>query len=112
MLKMIIRMNDDKITHENKYNLEGIYKAIDNTFFNMGFHRAMNDSDYLVYCDNGNSRDYGLFGRIVNFLKKQTWFMENVSVWLLCDNEDTDNPTQFNQEDLLLHYRKKQAMGI
>lgn len=112
MFKMIIRMNDDKITLEKKYNLEGIYKTIDNTFLNMGFPRIMNNSNYLVYCDNGNARDYGRFGRIVNFFKKQPWFMENVSVWLLCDNEDTDHPDQFNQEDLLLHYRKKQAMGI
>ena len=32
MLKMVIRMNDDKITAENKYRLDGIYNTINHTF--------------------------------------------------------------------------------
>ena len=39
MLKMIIRMNDDKINIEKKYRLDGIYKTIDTTFGQMGFTR-------------------------------------------------------------------------
>ncbi len=38
MLKMIIRMDDNKINNENKYRLDGIYRTIDNIFFKMGFH--------------------------------------------------------------------------
>ena len=32
MLKMMIRMDDDKITTEKKYHLDGIYSTINNTF--------------------------------------------------------------------------------
>ena len=37
--------------------------------------------------------------------------MDNVAVWLLCDSDDSDSPDDFNEEDLLHHYRQKQAMG-
>ena len=39
MLKMVIRMNDDKITAENKYRLDGIYNTINHTFQTVGLPR-------------------------------------------------------------------------
>lgn len=112
MLKMIIRMNDDKINIEKKYRLDGIYQTIDSTFSQMGFPRIEDGSGSLVYRDNGHERDYGRFGKIVNTFKKQAWFMDNVDVWRLCDSDDSDSPEDFNVEDLLNHYRKKQALGV
>ena len=41
MLKMVIRMNDDKITAENKYRLDGIYNTINHTFQTVGLPRRM-----------------------------------------------------------------------
>lgn len=111
MLKMIIRMDDNKINIEKKYRLDGIYNTINNTFDKMGLSRMEDSSGSLVYRDNGNARDYGRFGKIVNTFKKQAWFMDNVSVWMLYDSGDSDNPNDFNEEDLLNHYRQKQAMG-
>lgn len=32
MLKMMIRMNENKITAEKKYQLDGIYATLHNTF--------------------------------------------------------------------------------
>ena len=110
MLKMIIRMDDNKINIEKKYRLDGIYSTIDSTFDKMGLPRMEDTSGSLVYRDNGHARDYGRFGKIVNAFKKQAWFMDNVAVWLLCDSDDSDSPDDFNEEDLLHHYRQKQAM--
>ena len=110
MLKMIIRMDDNKITAEKKYRLEGIYHAINNTFQTIGLPRMEDSSGALVYRDCGRPRDFSLFGKIVNTLKRQSWFMENVSVWRLCDSDDSDNPDDFNEEDLLNHYRKKPVL--
>lgn len=112
MLKMIIRMDDYKINTEKKYRLDGIYKTLDNAFLKMGLPRIEDSSGSLVYRDNGHIADYGRFGKIVNTLKRQPWFMENVVEWLFCDNEDSDSPEVFNEENLLNHYRKKEAMGV
>ena len=112
MLKMMIRMGDDKITTEKKYHLDGIYSTINNTFLTMGLLRIEDGSGAFVYRDCGRTRDFSLFGKIVNTLKKQAWFMDNVAVWRLYDSDDSDSPEDFNEEDLLTHYRKKQAMRV
>ena len=112
MLKMRIRMDDDKIMTEKKYYLDGIYSTINNTFLTMGLLRIEDGSGALVYRDCGRTRDFSLFGKIVNTLKKQAWFMDNVAVWRLYDSDDSDSPEDFNEEDLLTHYRKKQAMRV
>ncbi len=38
--------------------------------------------------------------------------MENFAAWLLCDSDDSGSPDDFNEEDLLDHYRKKQVMEV
>ena len=76
----------------------------------LGLPRMEDGSGALVFRDCGRARDFSLFGRIVNTLKRQTWFMDNVSVWRLCDSDDSDSPDDFNEEDLLTHYQEKTAM--
>lgn len=110
MLKMVIRINENKVIAEKKYRLGGIYSIIDNAFMQMGFLRQVSEKDALVYCDNGNASDYASFGIIVNTLKRQTWFLDNITEWSLYESEDSDNPDDFSVEDLLAHYRKK-ALG-
>lgn len=111
MLKMIIRMDENKINSEKKYHLDGIYRTIDGAFIQMGFSRIEDTPGSLVYRDSGDERDYRRLGKIVNTFKKQTWFMDHVAVWLLCDSDDSDSPDDFNVEDLLNHYRLVQAVG-
>lgn len=107
MLKMIIQMDDKKINTEKKYNPDVIYRTIDNAFSQMQLPRIDEDSEFLIYCDKGDARDYGRFGRIVNALKKQSWFMNNVIVWRLYNSDDSDVCDDFSEEDLLMHYRSK-----
>ena len=105
MLKMIIRMDDDKINIEKKYRLKGIYNTIDSIFIKKGLPRVEDVSGALVYRDNGRAKDDICFGRIVSTLKKREWFMDNVSVWLLCSGDDSGDPADFSEKDLLKHYR-------
>lgn len=111
MLKMLIQMNSDKITHEEKYSILGITQTIDATFAKMGLLKLSDSSGSLIYCDTGDARDFGRFGAIVNALKKQQWFMDNVSEWIFYDSDDSDNPDDFSEENLLEHYRQKQTVG-
>ena len=107
MIKMIIQMDDKKINNEKKYHLEKIYGVINGSFEKLGLNRADSDEDALVYQGTGKPTDYGRFGKIVNTLKKQDWFMDNVMLWNLCSNDESDDPKDFDVEDLLAHYKKK-----
>ena len=112
MMKMVIRMNDDKINIEKRYPLESIYSTIDKLFMKKGLTKLPESNRTLVYCGADRPVDFAYFGVIVNFLKKQPWFMDNVSVWLLCSNDDSEDPNDFDEEDLLKHYREKQMAGV
>lgn len=102
MIKMIIKMNDDKIEVENKYTLERIYSGLDRIFAGYGYDREVINGN-LEYKGNCDPSDFGKFGRIYNGLRKQTWFVDNVDTWLLCNSDDVDDPEDFSVEDLL-HY--------
>ena len=109
MLKMIIRLNEEKILNEKIYRLDGMYKAIHSAFKQMGFPRIYDTNNAIIYCDKGDSKDFAKFGRIINTLKKKDWFLDNALEWLLCDSDDADNPNDFSEEDLLLYYRQKRS---
>lgn len=111
MLKMLITLNHDKIGGERKYNASGMEQAICTLFENAGFHRIVDDTDSVIYEGSNSSRDFGMLGRIVNTLKRQKWFMENVTEWRLYDNDSSDDSYDYNEEDLLNHYRQKSAAG-
>lgn len=36
--------------------------------------------------------------------------MDDVVVWYFYDSDDSDSPKDFNEEDLLTYYRKRQRM--
>lgn len=109
-MRMLIRMNNDKIIEEKKYNLESIFMALKNLFIRIGLQGTFDDIDTLIYQSNGDDKDYGRFGKIVNFLKKQEWFMENVLDWKLYENIDLEGSEELTEEDLVSHYRHKQLV--
>ncbi len=111
MIKMEIRMDDEKILKERKYRLEAVYEAVDKAFGYWNFKGEKTSSGSVIYKDNGSSRDFGRFGSIVNALKKKDWFMGNVATWILYESDDSDSPEDFAAEDLIVHYAGKRAAG-
>ena len=109
MIKMIIKMNDDKIEMSNQYTLDKIYAALDRIFSERGMERV-DSAAGIEYRGCERSTDFASFGKIMLGLKEQTWFMDNASEWLFCSNDDSDDPGVFNEEDLLVHYGRKAAV--
>lgn len=104
MMKMIIRMNDYKIAKDNQYSLQDIYNTLNHMFLTVGLSRIESEANALTYVDNSRAEDFSLFGQIVNVLKKQSWFMDNVSAWLFYEKDDDDTSDTFTEEDLLEYY--------
>lgn len=111
MLMMRIGLDAGKINAEAQYSLTAMRHTIESAFDSMGLQKAADEGDDIVYRGTGSSRDYGRFGKIVNTLKKQPWFMDNISVWRMYNSDDADAPNEFNEEDLLLHYRSRRKIG-
>lgn len=100
MIKMIIKMNDEKIKAENEYTLDRVYSGLNRIFEQFGYSAEEVDGN-LEYKGNSDPRDFGKFGRIYNGLRKQTWFINNADTWLLCNSDDVEDPNDFSIEDLL-----------
>lgn len=100
MIKMIIKMNDDKIIETNEYTLERVYSGLDRIFAQFGYNSEEVGGN-LEYKGSGDPSDFGKFGRIYNGLRKQTWFINNATTWLLCNSDDVEDPNDFSVEDLL-----------
>ena len=100
MIKMLIKMDEAKIKAMNEYTLERVYSGLDNAFSHFGFHGVI-ENGYREYIGNCDPSDFGKFGRIYNGLRKQSWFMDNVQEWFLCNSDDVDDSNDFSVEDLL-----------
>ena len=90
MLKMLIRMDEKKITEEKTYKLESVYQTLDRLFAKYGLLRMEDTSGARVYRDSGNENDFAYFGIVSNILSDQSWFMNNAgcsmrvtAIWML-----------------------------
>ncbi len=108
MIKMIIKMNEEKIAASNEYTVDRVYEALDRIFTTKGMDKRETDRG-IEYYGHENPTDFAYFGKIMLGLKKQTWFMDNAQTWVYCNSDDSDNPDEFNEEDLLAHYGRDVA---
>ena len=104
MIKMIIKMNDEKIAEQHDYAIEQVYSNIDRIFKSKGMEKKEIDGG-MEYAGHELPTDFAYFGKIMIGLKKQPWFMDNASVWMFCSNDDSDDVNDFDEEDLLAHYK-------
>lgn len=100
MIKMIIKMDENKIKSKNDYSISHVYDVLDSFFAKFGYSHEIVDGS-LEYKGNSDPNDFGRFSRIYNGLRKQAWFLENASTWLLCNSDDVDDPDDFSVENLL-----------
>lgn len=107
MLMMKIQLDTAKIAAEKRYSEAAIRRTLEAAFAQLELHRVETDGTVLVCRDSGSAHDYARFGQLVNTLKKQPWFMENVALWRLYDSDDAETIDECSEEDLLRRYRRR-----
>lgn len=108
MLKLEIKLDDEKIVEERQYRLEDIYMAIDRVFEQYHLTKKIQPDGTIVFYGNGKTEDYGSFGRLITTLKDKDWFINYVTKWMWY-NSDDDN--DFSTEDVLYHYTHKKSVA-
>ena len=79
MLKLEIKLDEEKVRAEQKYSPAAIYSALDKAFLKHHFRKEELADGTLCYYGNGQARDYGTFGRLITSLKDQDWFTPYLS---------------------------------
>lgn len=98
---MRIRLDEEKIKKEGKYNYDNMIMLLDETFEEMELYRIHDYSDILTYGGLDNPNDYAHFGSMYNSLKKRKWFMNNVLLWELHKPVDFFGAEYTSIEDLI-----------
>ncbi|MCI8833828.1 MAG: hypothetical protein HFH24_00390 [Ruminococcus sp.] len=105
MLKLEIKMDENKIVAEQKYQVESIYQALEQAFSQYRLNKIQQPDGTLCFTGDGNPKDYGAFGCIITSLKEKVWFMDYVIRWIWYNSDDGEN------EDVLYHYTKKLSVA-
>lgn len=109
MLKLEIKLDEQKVRAEGKYSPAAIYDALDRTFSKYRFRREALADGTLCYYGNGLARDYGTFGRLITSLEDKDWFVPYLVKWLWYNSDDGENEEDFTVEDVLYHYTHRES---
>lgn len=109
MLKLEIKLDDNKIIADKKYNLDSIYRVLDEAFARQGIRRTQDQDGTLYYI--GASQKYGSFGGIITSLHEKSWFMDYVVKWLWYNSDNGEDEDDFAIDDVLYHYTKKESVA-
>lgn len=111
MLKLEIKIDENKINREQKYSTDSIYQTLEQTFARYHLRKEHEPDGTIVFYGNGHPKDYGAFGCIITSLKEKAWFMDYVTKWLWYNSDDGENADDFTVEDVLYHYTKKASVA-
>lgn len=93
MVKMLIELNEKKIEEEKIYNLDKLWAHLDARFANFDGYR-----DETGWYVNGTFEG---FGAIMENLKEEEWFINNVKTWLWRNTAYEKKPGDLYIEDIL-----------
>lgn len=111
MLKLEIKLDEEKIRSEGKYVPDSLYKTLVNLFSNYQLDCSTEPDGTLFFVGRGQARDYGSFGKLITTLKNQPWFMEYVIKWLWYNSDDSEDENDFTVEDVLEHYTSRASVS-
>lgn len=111
MLKLEIKMDDNKINQEHRYSTDSIYRALTQTFDRYHLRKEEQPDGTVVFYGSGHPKDYGSFGYIITSLKEKSWFMDYVTKWIWYNSDDGENEEDFTVEDVLYHYTKRESVA-
>lgn len=109
MLKLEIKMDENKIRTDGKYTVESIYQALERTFSNYQLRKEPGRDGSFFFCGKGQAKDYGAFGSIITTLKEKSWFMDYVTRWIWYNSDDGENEEDYAVEDVLYHYTRRSS---
>lgn len=111
MLKLEIKMDENKINEEQRYTTDTIYQTLEQTFTRYNLRKENEPDGTVVFYGNGQPKDYGDFGYIITSLKEKSWFMDYVTKWIWYNSDDGENEEDFSVEDVLYHYTKRVSVA-
>ena len=90
MMKMLIKLDEERIKAEGKYDLADMWRKIDEQFEKACTKQVQPDGAALYSGDNQKDY-YTCIGLAYLHLRKQQWFAAYCSKWIMFSNEDNED---------------------
>ena len=109
MLKLDIRLDEDKISEKGLYNSDELYDVLKQAFSKHDIRYIKTEDGTYSFYGNGKANDYAFFGRMITSLQHQPWFMEYVDKWIWYNSDDGKTEDDYAVEDVLKHYTDRDS---
>lgn len=104
MMKMLIKLDEDRIKSDGKYDLADMWRVIDRQF-NNGCVKEVQPDGAVMYSGEIDKDYFTRISVAYLFLKRQSWFGQYCCKWIWYDNDDNESlPMQ--DMDVLAEERK------
>lgn len=100
MMKMLIKLDEDKIRADGKYDVVAVWKWIDKRFENACTKEIQSDGAVL-YSGDPQRDYYTCIGLAYLALREQKWFASYCRQWIWYDNDD-DEELPYQDMNVLL----------
>lgn len=111
MMKMLIKLDEERVLRDGKYDLAGMWRAIDGQFERYNCIREAQPGGGVLYSGDPDQDYFTCMGLSYLFLRKQQWFAQYCSQWIMYDNDD-DEELPFQHIDLLAKERGKNPLFL
>ena len=108
MMKMLIKLDEERIKAEGKYDLADMWRKIDEQFEKACTKEVQPDGAAL-YSGDPNSDYFTCISLAYIRLSEQEWFAKYCSKWIWYDNDD-DEDLPLSDEDILAKERKRNPL--
>ncbi len=92
MMKMKIKLDEQKVKENSKYTVDEMYKKIDNLANEVNITKK--EGKY-IYIGNNDRYDFANFGRMIIALGNCDWYKNCIEEWLWCDDYEVDDMIDF-----------------
>ena len=107
MIRIEIKLDNEKIRDEGFYTSDAIFNAVDEVFAKYCLSKSIEQDGSITYSGTGAATDFGAFASVILFLKDREWFIPYVERWLWYNSADGSSEGDFVVEDILAHYMRK-----
>lgn len=95
MIGMTFKFEEEKINAEGNYTVEQLHNMVDQ----LASKSFLTKEEPGHYSSNMGEHAFALVGRTILKLEEESWFVDNVSEWLMYEDEEA--------EDILLQYKER-----
>lgn len=107
MMKMIIKLDEEKIEKEHIYDIHKMYEYLNDFASKHELSVSLDENKNYVWIPTNLKDQFSIFGFVYNELKWKSWFFYNLKTWILYEPYAFCGFDNCFPSDLIAHWSKQ-----